>query len=50
VTFDDVWLLLNEALLIAAGKRKPILNVSKNNVKLSNLRKMYLSFDAQVCE
>jgi hypothetical protein len=39
VTFDDVWLVLNEALLIAAGKRKPILIVSKNKLKLANLRK-----------
>jgi len=49
-TFNDVWLLLNVALLIAAGKRKPILNVSKNKLKLSNLRKKNLSFDYWVCE
>jgi len=46
MTFDDVWLLLNGVLLLAAGKRKPLLNVSKSKLKLSNLRKKYLSFDA----
>jgi len=50
VTFDDVRLLLNEAFRIAAGKRKPILNVSNNRLKLSNLRKKYLYFDPWVCE
>jgi len=46
VAFVDAWLLLNEVLLIAAGKWKPIINVSNNRLMLSNLRKMYLSFDA----
>ena len=42
--------VLNEALLIAAAKRELVLNVSNYRQKLSNLRKMYLSFHAWVCE
>lgn len=40
VTFDDVWLLLNEARLIAAGKRKPISNVLKNNSQTLRRKKV----------